>query len=82
MWQWRYCACMREALAIAAEEHQRHEQDVRRRARWEVQQRSLDTLFPQWRQSAKVPRQTLANFIVSHETRGLVERIKVWMDCM
>ncbi len=78
VWQWRYCACMREALAIAAEERERHEQDVRRRERWEVQQRSLDTLFPQWRQSAKVPRQTLANFVVSVETRGLVERIKVW----
>ena len=80
VWQWRYCACMREVLAIAAEERERHEQDVRRRERWEVQQRSLDTLFPQWRQSAKVHHQALANFVVSDETRELVERIKVWMD--
>ncbi len=80
VWQWQYCACMREALALAEEERQQVERETAQRERWQGQQQIFDALFPQWRQSAKASRQTLANFVVSDDTRGLIERLWTWIN--
>ena len=80
VWQWQYCACMREALALAEELRKQDDQTLARRERWQGQQQAIDRLFPQWHQSAKVPRQTLANFHVSDETRELMDRVKRWVE--
>lgn len=82
VWQWQYCDCMREALAVAEETRQQMEHDTIRRERWQGQQRALDALFPQWCQSAKVPRQTLDHFVANHEMRGLMARLWAWLDAV
>ena len=79
VWQWQFCACMQEALACADEERRRMERETAERERWQCDQQGFDALFPQWRQSAKVPRQTLEHFVVSEELRGLWERVEQWL---
>ncbi len=82
VWQWQYCACMREALALAEEERQQVERETAQQERWQGQQQIFDALFPQWRQSAKASRQTLrlSQFVVSDDTRGLIERLWTWIN--
>lgn len=82
VWQWQYCDCMREALAVAEETRQQMEQNTIRRERWQGQQRALDALFPQWCQSAKVPHQTLDHFVANQEMRGLMARLRAWLDAV
>ena len=79
VWQWQYCACMHEALAVAEEERRQTEREVIRRERWQAEQQGLDALFPQWHQSAKVSRQTLEHFVVTDAMRGLWEGLGHWL---
>ena len=80
IWHWQYCPCMQEALRVVEEERQRVESMERRRERWHARQDTFDTLFPQWAQSAKAQRQTLANYTVTPDTKAVVERIKAWTE--
>ena len=82
LWQWQYCACMQEALACADEERRRTERETGERERWQEEQQRFDVLFPQWRQSAKVPRQTLEHFVVNDAMRGLWERLEKWLNAV
>lgn len=66
---------MQEALACADEERRRTERETGERERWQEEQQRFDVLLPQWRQSAKVPRQTLEHFVVNDAMRGLWERL-------
>lgn len=71
---------MQEALAYAGEEERRAERERAKRERWQEEQQRFDALFPQWRQSAKVPRQTLEHFVVTDDSRGLWDRLGHWLN--
>ena len=79
LWQWRYCDCMTEALDVAEEERLRRDAEEKKRQYWRARQEALDALFPQWEQSAKVPRQTFDTFIAADANRAVIHRVQQWM---
>ena len=79
VWRWGFCDCMTEALGVAEEERSRRDAEEKKRQHWRARQTALDALFPQWEQSAKVPRQTFDTFITDDVNRAVVNRVNHWM---
>lgn len=80
LWRWHYCACMREAMAWAEEQRAQAEAAREQAARWVERQTAIVRHFPQWQQSAKVPRQTLESFRVTSQNQAVWERVSAWAE--
>lgn len=77
-WRWNYCDCMARAAAYAEELHDADSNARERQKAFDARQRDYFALFPQWQQSARVPKQTFATFRQGPGNQGAYREAQRW----
>ena len=81
LYRWQYCSCMAEAVAEYQRQQQQADHTVTDRLHREAFARDQEAywqIFPQWRQSRKVPRQTFATFRRTNHNQQALDVAQRW----